>query len=48
MSNKLISEEIYPNIVVYKNTFKNIEKIYDILENGKLGLFLEHICLHLF
>jgi hypothetical protein len=34
MSDKLISEEIYPNIVVYKNTFKNVEKIYDILKES--------------
>lgn len=43
MSATLISEEIYPNIVVYKNTFKNIEKIYSTLkesaENNEDRLF---------
>jgi hypothetical protein len=34
MSNTLISEEIYPKIIVYKNTFKDINKTYSILKNS--------------
>lgn len=34
MNKNFTCEEIYPNIVVYKNLFKDIDKVYDILKKS--------------